>query len=468
MKRITTGDLMHVYGGFAQHVDYSVRLTVRMTEPVTEAVLARALARTQKRYPYFQLRLRQDECTCYYEENSLPVVLVHTDGRITLNTEDVNDYLWAVCWHEDYIHLDVFHGMTDGTGMYHLLSTLLYYYCEEKYGLTDHRGIRVLEDLPAADLGAADLNAADRTAADRSTADLNLADRNTTDWKAADRSSAVQNIADLIPPGETDDPQDHLPDIDLSQIGQIQWKEAFTPETDGHLTPSAPTLWDLAIPESAFLRFTSANDASPGTMVSLLLARAIDSMYPDAGKDIISAYVVNARPMLKAPQTCHNCLSMVLFDYEDRIRKMPLSRQCTVYRGKVFIQSDEDAVRQTMAVSASAIRKTAEAAPSLSAKKEQFGKMFAAGEGYVSFLVSYVGKWSHPALGDYIREFWTHPPNTFSLMAEIAAVNGTIFISIQQRFKEDIIREAFLKQLEEHQIPCKVLRVMESDVAHLI
>ena len=29
------------------------------------------------------------------------------------------------------------------------------------------------------------------------------------------------------------------------------------------------------------MRFTSANDASPGTMISLLLARAIDSVFPD-------------------------------------------------------------------------------------------------------------------------------------------------------------------------------------------
>ena len=408
---------MHVYGGFACRVDYTARLSIRMADRVDPDILARALSRTAKRYPYFLLRIRQNENELYYEENDRPVVLLHTNKRICIHSDEVNGHLWAVCYYGDFIHLDVCHGMTDGIGMYHLLSTLLYCYCEEKYGIQDPGGV----------------------------------------WIPSDR----------IAPEETEDPQDHLSAAGLSQTGQQVWKEAFTFETDGKLSTSEPTVWDIEIPEKAFLKFTSANDASPGTMISLLLARAADSLYSDADKDIISAYVVNARPMLGSPQTCHNCLSMVLFDYEDRIRKMPLSRQCTVYRGKTFIQSDEDRVRQAMSFSAEAIREAADSSHSFADKMEQFGKMFAAGEGFVSFLVSYVGKWPYPVLGSYIREFWTHPPNTFSLMAQIAAVNGNIFLSLQQRFREDTVREAFLRQLEEHGIPYKVVRIMESDAAQI-
>jgi predicted acetyltransferase len=65
-----------------------------------------------------------------------------------------------------------------------------------------------------------------------------------------------------------------------------------------------------------------------------------------------------------------------------------------------------------------------------------------------------------------MREFWLHPPNTFSLMVEIGAAGGKIFLSIQQRFLEDTIREAFLKQLEEHDIPYRICRKAGSDIAH--
>ena len=175
MREITTGDLMHVYGGFDRHVDYTVRLTVRMTESVDEDILTRALARTQRRYPYFLRRIRRGESSLYYEKNDLPVVLLKTNDKISLNTEEVNYHLWAVCCFRDYIHLDVYHGMTDGTGMYHVLSTLLYYYCEERYGVTDHEGIRL--------------------------------------------------AGEPIAPEETDDPQDHLSGLDISGVPQAQWKD---------------------------------------------------------------------------------------------------------------------------------------------------------------------------------------------------------------------------------------------------
>jgi hypothetical protein len=39
------------------------------------------------------------------------------------------------------------------------------------------------------------------------------------------------------------------------------------------------------------MRFTSANDASPGTMISLLIAHALDEMYPERSKPITSSYI---------------------------------------------------------------------------------------------------------------------------------------------------------------------------------
>ncbi len=417
MINITTGNLMHIYGCFAEKVDYTVRLTVRLYDPVDASILARALSKTRQRYPYFSLQIRKTESEYYFEENPRPVTLHNTGGRIRLGAAETNGHLWAVCYYDDYIHLDTFHGMTDGIGMYHLLSTLLFYYCNERYGVEDHSGIRVLTDP--------------------------------------------------VSPEETADPQDTLPDVDLSQVKVLPWKEAFTLETDGGLTPAAPTLWDVVIPEEPFVRFTAANDSSPGNMVSLLLARAIDALYPAADKDIISAYVINARPMLNARESSRNCLGMAVFDYEKRIKDKPMPVQCTIYRGKTFVQSDSDIVRSDVAISASRMRRVAESSPTLSAKKENFGKMFSAGEGYISFLVSYVGKWPYPVLGKYIQEFWTHPPNTFSLMAEIAAVNGNFFISIQQRFQEDCVREAFLEQLRENDIPYEVRRVVDCDIAHI-
>ena len=371
MRTITTGDMMHVHGGFGAGVDYAVRLTVRLTDPVDAEILKAALAKAQRRFPYLCVRMKKGEGAFYYVDNPLPVVILHSDERVNLGTDELNGHLWAVSYNEDRLHLDCYHGITDGTGMYRVLATLLYYYCAERYGVTETEGI----DLET----------------------------------------------DTIPAAETTDPQDLLPAIDLLAVPPAQFAPAFTLETDGGLTPSEPTIWDVEVPEDLFMRFTSDNDASPGTMVSLLMARAIDSLYPDRSKEIISAYVINARPMLGAWQTYHNCLGMAIFDYSDRIKAMPMPKQCTIYRGKTFVQSFGPIVRNSTTVSANSIRAAAAAARTVEEKK---------------------------------------------LMVEIGAAGGKIFLSIQQHFLEDTVREAFLDQLEAHDIPYRICRKAGSDIAH--
>lgn len=417
MRTITTGDTMHVHGGFGEKVDYTARISVKLADSVDASILRQALAKTQERYPYLCVRIRKNKSAFYYEDNPQPVVLFHTNEPITLNSPETNYHVWAVCYFEEWLHLDCYHGITDGTGMYKVLATLLFYYCKERYGITDHAGILTGDDL--------------------------------------------------IEREELDDPQDVLTPPAQQKYQSTEMHPAFTLETDGGLTSSEPTIWDVEIPEEAFIRFTSANDASPGTMVSNLIARAIDALYPDREKEIVGAYVVNARPMLHAKKTYHNCLTMALFEHDARIQRMPLDRQCTVYRGKTFIQSDEDRVAELMAVNAAALRAAEESAKTLEEKKSVFGAAFSGGEGLVTYLVSYTGKWGCPGVEKYMKEFWAHPPNTFSLMVEIGAVGGKIFLSIQQRFREDVVREAFLKELRDYQIPYTVRRVMGSDIARI-
>ena len=55
------------------------------------------------------------------------------------------------------------------------------------------------------------------------------------------------------------------------------------------------------------------NDASPGTMISILFARAIDALYPEREKIIMSRYSVNARPMLHAEKRIITVSPALLF-----------------------------------------------------------------------------------------------------------------------------------------------------------
>ena len=102
--------------------------------------------------------------------------------------------------------------------MYMVLTTLLYYYCTERYGVTESEGVRILTDQ--------------------------------------------------VLPGESDDPADHMPRIDPALLKRPARPDAFSLTADAGMTPSEPIVYDIEMPEEAFMRFSSAHDASPGTMVS--------------------------------------------------------------------------------------------------------------------------------------------------------------------------------------------------------
>jgi len=344
-----------------------------------------------------------------YADNDLPIAVINSDARVILNSAMTNYHVWAVSFLDDFIYLDFFHGITDGTGMYRVLATILYHYCKNVYGID-----------PITELEISDIEA------------------------------------------EMADPQDTIEEVPAPEAS---YTPAFTLETDGGLAKSSPVIWDVKIPEDAFIKFVRENDSTPGTMVELLMGKAIDSLYPDRSKPIISSYVINARPMVGAEATNHNCLGMSIFDYSPIVSSMPLSTQGTVYRGKTFVQSREEQVAAGLAVNASTVKGIMNSTPSLKARKDIFTAMFNGGEGFISYLVSYPGKWKYPTIGQYMKEFWTHPPCTFSLMVILGAAGGNISLSIQQRFTGSSVVNAFLSLLEENGIAYEVISSGASDVA---
>ena len=141
MKELTRGDVLHVYGSFGLNMDYTVRLCVRMKDEINGEMLSEAVRNTSKRYPYLSLQMKRNENRVYYEDNPKEIALINDNKRISLNSEESNYHVWAVCYRDDFIYLDIYHGLLDGTGMYMVLSTLLYEYCSRRYGVTDHKGI---------------------------------------------------------------------------------------------------------------------------------------------------------------------------------------------------------------------------------------------------------------------------------------------------------------------------------------
>lgn len=307
--------------------------------------------------------------------------------------------------------------MTDGTGAYEVLRTLLYYYCSERYNVElDDEGIRLVGD-----------------------------DISEEEWV-----DPVVNRSDLPTPSRHEMP------VALNPIALAGLEE-----------DRQQTAYSIAISESEFMRFTLDNDGSPGTMVALLLSRAIAKLFPDAEDVIRIALCVNQRKALRAPLAHQSLVGGVMLEYKDKMRDWPLERQGTIYRGMVFAQTDDEMVLVGVASNAGMNRMIL-SKESDQERLEVMNQINALTQRLITATVSYVGKANYKEAEKYIRDFrsWTSP-STNGLLVEIAAVNGRFMIDFLQKFSNPLFVNAYLKELEDNEVVYDLQDVQKLDLPNI-
>lgn len=395
-----------------------IRIRVRMRDLIDPEVLRRAIDTTMERYPYFRVELQKKDGQYVFAENHRPIVITHSLHGVALNSEDSNYHMIAFCWQDNWIILDVFHGMTDGTGAYEVVRTLLYYYCSERYHIKlGEEGIRLVGDTIPAE-----------------------------EW-----ADPVVNRTDLPLPRRNEQMSDALNLIASAGLG----------EDHRH------TVYSIAVSESEFMKFNLDHDGSPGTMVSLLLSRAIARLYPNA-KDIIRITLcVNQREALQTPLAHQSLVGGVFLEYKDQMRDWPLDRQATAYRGMVFAQTLEEDVLMGVA----SIKGINGLLLSKESDQERLGVaayINALAARVVTATVSYVGKANYREAEQYIRDFrlWTSSAAD-GLTVEISAVNGRFTLDFLQTFSSPIFVNAFLRELDENGIVYDLQDVNELELPNI-
>lgn len=395
-----------------------IRIRIRMRDLIDPEILRRAVDMTMKRYPYFCVELQKKDGRYVFAENHRPVVITDSLHGVDLNSEKSNYHMIAFCRQDNWIILDVFHGMTDGTGAYEVVRTLLYYYCSVRYNVKlKEEGIRL--------------------------------------------------VGDEIPEEEWIDPVVSRTDLPSPKQNELM-SDALNLITEAGLKEDhCHTVYSIAISETEFMRFNLDNDGSPGTMVSLLLSRAIAKLFPEAGNTIRIALCVNQRKALHAPLAHQSLVGGVMLEYKDKMRDWSLDKQATAYRGMVFAQTQEDNVLMGIAsfkgINGMLLTKESD--------QERLGIA-----SYINSLasklttatVSYVGKADYKEAEQYIRDFrlWTSPLGN-DLLVEISAVNGRFTLDFLQTFSNPIFVNAFLKELDENGIVYDLQDVNELELPNI-
>ena len=395
-----------------------IRIRIRMRDLIDPEILRRAVDTTMERYPYFCVELQKKEGGFVYAENHRPVVISDSLHGVDLNSEKSNYHMIAFCRQDNWIIMDVFHGMTDGTGAYEVVRTLLYYYCSVRYNVKlKEEGIRL--------------------------------------------------VGDEIPEEEWIDPVVSRTDLPLPKQNELM-SDALDLITEAGLKEDhCHTVYSIAISETEFMRFNLDNDGSPGTMVSLLLSRAIAKLFPEAGNTIRIALCVNQRKALHAPLAHQSLVGIVMLEYKDKMRDWSLDKQATAYRGMVFAQTQEDNVLMGIAsfkgINGMLLTKESD--------QERLGIA-----SYINSLasklttatVSYVGKADYKEAEQYIRDFrlWTSPLGN-DLLVEISAVNGRFTLDFLQPFSNPLFVNAFLKELDENGIVYDLQDINELELPNI-
>ena len=396
-----------------------IRIKIRIRDMIDPEILRHAVETTIERYPYFCVELQKKGGQYIFAENHRPVVITNSLHGVALNSEASNYHMIAFCWQDNWIILDVFHGMTDGTGAYEVVRTLLYYYCSERYNVNlNEEGIRLVGDEISAE-----------------------------EW-----DDPVANRTELPNPRRNEQMSDAL---NLTTCAGLE-------------ADHRNTVYSIAISESEFMRFSLDNDGSPGTMVSLLLSRAIAKLYPDAEDIIRITLCVNQRNALHAPMAHQSLVGGVFLEYKEKMRDWPLAKQATAYRGMVFAQTQEENVLMGV----SSIKGINGLILSKESDQERLGVasyINALASRVVTATVSYVGKANYREAEQYIRDFrtWTASPAN-GLTIEISAVNGRFTLDFLQTFSSPIFVNAFLKELEENGIVYDLQDVNELELPNII
>ncbi|MBQ6540053.1 MAG: hypothetical protein IJL71_03405 [Oscillospiraceae bacterium] len=418
MKRTLYSELRTLYETSAAD-PHTFRITIKLKDIVDGGLLRKAVDTTMDRYPYFRVRIRADGNRLYFEDNPAPLPVLNTNRRIVLGGEQTSGHLMAFCFWKNRLYIDAYHGLTDGGGIAPLIKTLLYCYCSAFYDEKEFstEGIR-LSDSP-------------------------------------------------VSPGEWEDPAEKpLPGGDPILVPK--WSKPAFQIADGGIAAIIPECFvvNIRIPEAEFMRFNISNDGSPATIVSLLLARTIDALHPDACLPPVIAMCVNQRRALRAPLAHQSLVGNVRLPYTDRVRSLPFSTQATCFRGMVTLQSSDDMVRneikeyQELMTHLDTLGSHTERQSCCQRKMEELSRC-------VTATVSYVGKAN---LGDaerFIQEYEALPstalPSTHvPLTVEMSAMNGYFFLNFIQYFRETDYLTMFIRQLRMNNIDYDVLNVTEA------
>ena len=394
----------------------TVRITLRLRDAVDEGMLREALEATRQRYPYLCVRLgvvRDDDLSEHYvyEDNPKPWVLSAGRQPVRLFGDEAGGHLLAFAWWDDCVALDFSHVLIDGDAAYRLLRTLLYEYCRRRYdeGLS-REGV----------------------------------------WVAGDTISAEEYTDPVTLPRPEKFAQPSAAQQPLSQRPRVVnlSTEAVSPIAERKETVL------IRLSEDQMMERVRTLDATPATLLALLLTRAIARLHKDSanmggattGGTPIVCVAANLRRALGVPLAHHSMVGGLFLPLSAELAEKGIAEQVQAFRQMVAAQASDEQLQAYFWQMQERMDRM-EQLPTLRARYEAFAPVNTLMGQMASCMLSYVGKARLGAAERYVREMVAEADSAYMLVLEVSAAAGLFTISFSHRFATDAYLNAFLNEL---------------------
>lgn len=375
-------------------------IEIRFKKKVNGSYLNRALLTTMKRYPYFNTKLIEKDGDFYIVQNDISLVARKTQKLAILGHISCGYHLIDITYYGRYIFVSFHHALCDGRGIMPFIETLMYYYCQLKYGTKNpEEGVRLA--------GAPLLE------------------------------------------GETVDPFMQEYDFDDRKEFISLSRDAYAIPENVPVEDKTNYRYEVKIPHSQFMKVCKENNATPVILLSLLMSRGIAEMYPEYDKPINANVATDMRNALDTPSTFKNCVKSMILPYSREFSELSLKEQATEYREILKKQRDRDYCRKE----ANAMLGLYNKLDSLGSYEEKQQIMsFFEGMELNTYIISYLGQFKLGENAKYIEEMHLYNSETIGLGINMISCGDYFVLDFKQNFSSDKYVKAFCAELEKLEV----------------
>ena len=368
------------------------RTSIVLKDPVDKECLEYAAGKALPRFKVHRFKVVGDEYRYYLKLNDAPAIVHENDGtRQSVGGSENNGYLTRIGYRDHEITVDIFHGINDGVGTVPFLKTLLYYYCEKKYGI------------------------------DRS---------KLTNLILADTPEDAREYADCML---------FLPDEEIKPDGKYTYSEAFYLPDEQMKSPWECKHYQLKVNALDLERYTRLHDTSVSAVFALFVNKAIAGLNERGGLPIVGAMAVDARPAYKAEKTMQCCVAAIPVYYDDDMEAMAVSDQLKKTRRIVMQQTKTDNILAA-AIGTKKFNEKMEADyPTLEEKKKFCREVNDKSSHLYTYGISYIGDFSlGEGIDEHIAEFNAMlPANTIPVIIEILKFRDQYIVNYMSHLEND-------------------------------